>query len=84
VIDLKYQRQATFVRQANIAHGPQQVNNGVTGDAIRALENQTEQNELLEGLGYGGKAMDTRTAAATEPSYPAVETLAASHRPPKP
>ena len=28
LVDLKYPRQATFVKQANIAHGPQQVNNG--------------------------------------------------------
>ncbi|MES2979814.1 MAG: hypothetical protein V4731_15440 [Pseudomonadota bacterium] len=27
LVDLKYPRQATFVKQANIAHGPQQVNN---------------------------------------------------------
>ncbi len=28
VVDLKYPKQATIVEQANIAHGPQQVNNG--------------------------------------------------------
>ena len=27
LVDLKYPRQATFVKQANITHGPQQVNN---------------------------------------------------------
>lgn len=62
VIDLKFPRQATFVKQANIAHGPQQVNNGIQqvssetqqnvsrpAGGTRALENQTEQNKLLEG-----------------------------------
>jgi hypothetical protein len=85
VIDLKFPRQATFVKQANIAHGPQQVNNGqrIGGDLVRALENQTEQNELLEGLTYGGAQVDTRTAAAAARGDPTVEALATSHRPNK-
>jgi len=85
VIDLKFPRQATFVKQANIAHGPQQVNNGqrIGGDHVRALENQTEQNELLEGLTYGGAQVDTRTAAAAARGDPAVAALATSHRPNK-
>lgn len=85
VIDLKYPRQATFVKQANIAHGPQQVNNGqhTGGDHVRALENQTEQNELLEGVTYGSAQVDTRTAAAAARGDPAVEALAARHRPDK-
>lgn len=85
VIDLKFPRQATFVKQANIAHGPQQVNNGqrIGGDTLRALENQTEQNELLEGLTYGGAQVDTRTAAAAARGDPAVAALATSHRPNK-
>lgn len=85
VIDLKYPRQATFVKQANIAHGPQQVNNGqgIGGDHVRALENQTEQNELLEGVRYGGAQVDPRTAAAAARGDPTLEALAASHRPNK-
>jgi len=85
VIDLKFPRQATFVKQANIAHGPQQVNNGqrIGGDLVRARENQTEQNELLEGLTYGGAQVDTRTAAAAARGDPAVAALATSHRPNK-
>ena len=85
VIDLKFPRQSTFVKQANIAHGPQQVNNGqaIGGDRVRALENQTGQNELLEGLAYGGAEMDTRATAEAARGNPAVEALAASHRPKK-
>ena len=85
VIDLKFPKQATFVKQANIAHGPQQVNNGqhTGGDHVRALENQTEQNELLEGLAYGGAQVDTRATAATARGNPTVEAMAASHRPNK-
>lgn len=33
LVDLKYPRQATFVKQANIANGPQQVNNGAAAGA---------------------------------------------------
>lgn len=90
VIDLKFPRQATFVKQANIAHGPQQVNNGqaIGGDNVRALENQTEQNELLEGGTHvrgthTSTRMDGRATAATARGNPAVEALATSHRPKK-
>ncbi|WP_342128532.1 hypothetical protein [Hydrogenophaga sp. OTU3427] len=85
VIDLKFPRQATFVKQANIAHGPQQVNNGQAtgGDNVRALDNQTGQIEVLEGLANGGKEVDTRAKAEAARGDPAVEALAASHRPKK-
>lgn len=101
VIDLKFPRQATFVKQANIAHGPQQVNNGIQHvssetqqnysrpeRALRALENQTEQNELLE-VGTHARSthtsthMDARATAAAARGNPAVEALATSHRPKK-
>ncbi|MFC7460596.1 hypothetical protein ACFQU0_09170, partial [Hydrogenophaga defluvii] len=98
LIDLKFPRQATFVKQANIAHGPQQVNNGIQQvssetqqnvsrpeGATRALENQTEQNELLEGGTHVRGThtithMDARAAAAAARGNPAMEALAASHR----
>lgn len=98
VIDLKFPRQATFVKQANIANGPQQVNNGIQQvssetqqnvsrpeRATRALENQTEQNELLEGTTHvrgthTSTHMDARATAAAARGNPAVEALAASHR----
>jgi hypothetical protein len=49
--ELKNPRHATFVKQTNIAQGPQQVNNGVmpSGDAAsRGKKQKTEQNKLLE------------------------------------
>ncbi|MEO7937084.1 MAG: hypothetical protein ABIR55_00515, partial [Burkholderiaceae bacterium] len=52
LIELKHPKQATFVRQANIAHGAQQVNNGTTAlngaTASRTEESKPEQNKLLE------------------------------------
>ena len=49
--ELKYPKQATFVKQANIANGNQQVNNVTNTHApapAHALENQNQPNELLE------------------------------------
>ena len=56
LVDLKDPRQATFVKQANIANGPQQVNNGAVAGAIpdqyaqartHAGKSAPEQNKLL-------------------------------------
>ena len=90
LVDLKYPRQATFVKQANIAHGPQQVNNGAAADADPAQNAHThahaeksapEQNKLLEAdHGQPGKRMDTRAAQTAERSYQAVETVEPVHR----
>lgn len=44
LVDLKYPKQATFIKQANVANGPQQVNNGAQaksgGDMHRAPSDQ--------------------------------------------
>lgn len=57
---VKNPRQVAFVKQANIANGPQQVNNGV--EASRARENENQQSKLLEA--DNGNWMDTGTASA--------------------
>lgn len=64
VIELKYPRQATFVKQANIAHGPQQVNNGIApNDGLaHAQKTQLEQNKLLEESSHGRTYLDTGAA----------------------
>ena len=69
---------AVFAKQANISHGPQQVNNDSTGIA-RVDEIEKPQTELLEH-DHGGR-LDTGTAAATSGSYQAMETVEAIHRP---
>lgn len=94
LVDLKYPRQATFVKQANIAHGPQQVNNGAgaPGDPeqyaqarARTRETGPEQNKLLEAEhGQPGERLDTRAAQAAERSYQAVGAVEAIHRAKKP
>ena len=45
LVDLKYPKQATFVKQANIANGPQQVNNsGMQNSGTQAGTQQSTQN----------------------------------------
>ena len=94
LVDLKYPRQATFVKQANIANGPQQVNNGAAAGAdsaqyaqarTHAGKSEPEQNKLLEaGHGQPNKWMDTRAAQTAERSDKAVETVATVNRAKKP
>jgi hypothetical protein len=78
VIDLKFPRQTTFVKQANIASGPQQVNNGTAPS--RALKNQSEQIEVLEGMTYGCTEMDVRATPAPAGGNTEVEAVAAVQR----
>ena len=90
LVDLKYPRQATFVKQANIAHGPQQVNNGAAADSVHYAQSHgkgtnPEPNKLLEAdHGQLSGRMDTRAAQAAERSNQAVETVGKVHRAKKP
>lgn len=86
VIDLKFPRQATFVKQANIAHGPQQVNNAPapkphppTNKRARAGKTESAQTELLEQ--QHGERMDTGKTGAAGGADPHMETMEAVHRP---
>jgi hypothetical protein len=67
-----------FARQANIANGPQQVNNEVTPLSSRARENEIGQNKLL-GQDHGER-MDAGTASATSGTDSAMGALAAINR----
>ena len=94
LVDLKYPRQATFVKQANIANGPQQINNGAATRGnpeqyaqarTHAGKSEPKQNKLLEASHeQPGKRMDTRAAQTAARSYQAVETVATVHRAKKP
>ena len=84
LVDLKYPRQATFVKQANIAHGPQQVNNGAELHSqgrtpAHARETKTAQTELLEQ--QHGERMDTGKTGAAGCADPHMETVEEVHRP---
>lgn len=66
---------AGYVGQANIAHGPQQVNNApaVPNGAPRAGENTNLQNKLLEEK--DGERLDPGTASAPGRVDPAMATV---------
>lgn len=80
--ELKYPRQATFVKQANISSGHQQVNNGNldtnTHAPAHAIENQNPQNELLEA--QTNEWLDNGTATTTSGADKAMATVATQHR----
>lgn len=75
--ELKNPRHAMFVKQANIAHGPQQVNNGAglarTKEEIPVSTNKLSgaNHELLE---------DTRAASPAITGYPVVAAVGKVHR----
>ena len=73
---IKNPQPIAFVRQANIANGHQQINNGST---TRAQENISAPNELLEVK--NGQRMDTGTSSKTVGASPQLEAVEAVHRP---
>jgi hypothetical protein len=70
-----------FARQANIANGPQQVNNGVPAPASPAHEEKTIQSNELLTKDQRGATLDTRGTAATSGTDKAMATLGEVHRP---
>lgn len=82
LVELKYPRQVAFVKQTNVTHGLQQVNNGASfPPASRTYahvnENQTQQTELLEDGTNGGTYLDTGTTKAAGRGDTALETVGA-------
>lgn len=53
-----------FARQANFAHGPQQVNNHAGRPGPRTPEKQVEPNELFEETAHGCTQLDTGATSA--------------------
>jgi len=64
-----------YIRQANIANGPQQVNNGIPTSAGK---NQSHPNELLEH--QHGNTLDIGATATAGRADPAMATVEAKHR----
>jgi hypothetical protein len=71
---------AVFARQANIAHGPQQVNNG-TGPSSRAGNQETEPNKLLEAP---RERLDSGTSSAAGEGDQELAPVGTRHRAAKP
>ncbi len=77
---MKNPKPVAFVQQANIANGPQQVNNGPPppGEASRARESENAPNKLLEQ--QRNEWMDGETARAAVNSNSSVEALEVVNR----
>jgi hypothetical protein len=79
--ELKNPQPVTFVRQANVAHGPQQVNNGIAAPAAVPTpprEAMIPPNQLLEQV--DGQRLDTRAPGTAGAANPALETVGAVYR----
>lgn len=68
-----------FAKQANIAHGPQQVNND-TASIARACESEKAPNELLEADDHG-QGLDTGATRPAGAGHQELATVEAVHRP---
>jgi hypothetical protein len=81
LVAIKNPQPMAFVRQANIAHGPQQVNNGAVqpGEPSRAWEAENLQNKLLEA--QNGERLDFGAPGAAGGADSQMETVGAVHRP---
>ena len=90
LVDLKFPRQpATFVKQANIAAGNQQVNNSglpnSTREGAHGKENTSVQNKLLEAdHGQPGGWVDRGPASTATRGDSAMEAVVKVHRPKEP
>jgi hypothetical protein len=74
--EIKNPRAMAFVKQANIAQGPQQVNNHIGANATRPKISETRSNELLGTP--NGKRLEpsaARTSSGTDPGLEAMEVL---------
>jgi len=72
---------AVYARQANIAHGPQQVNNGVLRPSTGSRpggKTESVNPELLRA--NDGERLDTGATGTTSGSNPALEAMGAKHR----
>ncbi|WP_227791587.1 hypothetical protein [Burkholderia sp. BE17] len=76
--EIKNPRPVAFVKQANIANGPQQVNNGSGAPSYAREEKKETTNELLEH--QNGEWLDTGTAGEAGRGNQAMETMGAIDR----
>lgn len=79
--EIKNPKPVAFVQQANIANGPQQVNNGTPTlpQDSRAGENRKSPNELIEDIDFGNQ-MDCRATQSATPVDTQMATLGEVNR----
>lgn len=76
--EVKNPRVAVFAGQANVSHGPQQVNNGAMPHARETAKTVNMTNELLEQ--DNGEWLDTRAPGTAGSVNQAMETVGEKHR----
>ena len=76
---VKNPQPVAFVQQANIAHGPQQVNNAAAAEASRAGKFENQPNKVLEH--QHGERLDFGAAGAASGANPTLEAVGTVHRP---
>jgi hypothetical protein len=77
--EIKTPRHVAFVKQANIAHGPQLINNGVLADESHAHARIQIRSNELSGVGHE-LLQDTRASAFEGRTDTAVEAVGEIHR----
>lgn len=81
--EIRSPRQVAFVKQANIAAGHQQVNNGTERGGPPNGSREEKEKTPIELLGEETNVtrLDTRATSKTSRGNPALETVGAVHRP---
>jgi hypothetical protein len=80
LFEMRNPRPAAFVKQANIANGPQQVNNGVpSAESPSHAGLPTNRSDELLGLNHEQR-LDTGTAGAAGGVHSRLETVGAVNR----
>jgi len=79
LVAIKNPQPVAFVKQANIAHGPQQVNNSRSTDASRAEKSGNQPSKILEH--QDGEQLDFRAACEAGTADSSLETVGAGNRP---
>lgn len=81
LVELKFPRQVAFVRQTNVSHGPQQVNNHIEpGVDSRAEEIKSQRDKLLVGNDDGSTTMDIGATEAASRSHSTIQNMAVLDR----
>lgn len=80
LVELKHPRSTAFVKQTNIAHGAQQINNGVEPprEPVRAREeiSTMPNKQLAQEVAHGGTILDAGAACSAGRSNQELEPVA--------
>ena len=86
LVDLKYPKTTVIAKQANVANGPQQVNNGSFEASTPAYAHAAESRtlEIKELETNDGQWLDARAPGTAVPTHPHLATVGQGHRADKP